>query len=55
MKLLSIDGGGTKGLVILEVLRHLEKITGKKIHESFDLISGVSTGAILATLLGIRI
>ena len=53
VKLLSIDGGGTKGLVILEVLRNLEKITGKPIHQSFDLIAGVSTGAILATLLGI--
>lgn len=53
VKLLSIDGGGTKGLVILEVLRHLEKITGKPIYQSFDLIAGVSTGAILATLLGI--
>lgn len=52
IKLLSIDGGGTKGLVILEVLRHIEKITGKPIYKLFDLISGVSTGSILAVLLG---
>jgi calcium-independent phospholipase A2-gamma len=52
VRLLSIDGGGTKGLVILEVLRHLEKTTERPIHQLFDLICGVSTGAILATLLG---
>ncbi|KJH49024.1 phospholipase, patatin family [Dictyocaulus viviparus] len=51
INLLSIDGGGTRGLMGLEVLEQLEKISGKKICELFDHVVGVSTGSIIASLL----
>jgi len=50
-KVLSLDGGGAKGFYTLGVLDEIEKNTGRPIYESFDLIFGTSTGAIIAALL----
>ena len=47
-RLLFLDGGGMKGLIQVEVLCQIEKITGKKVTEIFDWIIGTSTGAIVA-------
>lgn len=49
---LSIDGGGIRGIIAIEVLRHLERLTGRRVTELFDYIVGVSTGAIIAAAIG---
>ena len=47
-KILSIDGGGIRGIIPAMILADIEKETGKQIFEMFDLIAGTSTGGILA-------
>lgn len=50
-RILSIDGGGLKGLIPLQVIREIENITGEPIHKTFDLIAGTSTGGLLTCAL----
>lgn len=51
-KILSLDGGGIRGVLSATLLKQVETILqdkkGKKLHEYFDLIAGTSTGSILA-------
>ncbi|XP_029179410.2 calcium-independent phospholipase A2-gamma-like [Acropora millepora] len=54
IKVLSIDGGGSRGLMAIEILKRIEDLCNKEIFELFDIICGASTGAILAFLLGIK-
>lgn len=53
-KILSIDGGGIKGLLPATILAHLEEALGSgvRLRDRFDMISGTSTGGIIALGLG---
>eukprot|EP01046_Picozoa_sp_COSAG06_P055830 COSAG06_NODE_10377_length_1691_cov_2.734463_2_plen_240_part_00 len=49
LRVLSIDGGGIKGLVPAIVMEQIEDLCGPhKVHELFDLVVGTSTGGVLA-------
>ncbi|MBU7585647.1 MAG: patatin-like phospholipase family protein [Nostoc sp. TH1S01] len=47
-KILSIDGGGIRGIIPALVLAEIERRTQKPIFSLFDLIAGTSSGGILA-------
>ncbi|XP_075039065.1 85/88 kDa calcium-independent phospholipase A2 isoform X4 [Mixophyes fleayi] len=47
-RLLCLDGGGIRGLVLIQLLIAIEKTAGRPIRELFDWVSGTSTGGILA-------
>ena len=50
-KILSIDGGGLKGLTAAVMLMDLEKKMGKPLRECFDFFIGTSTGGIISLAL----
>lgn len=55
LHILSLDGGGIKGLFSAAVLAKLEEDHGVRIVDHFDLIVGTSTGGIIAIALGLGI
>lgn len=52
LRLLSLDGGGIRGLIMIQLMDWLERTSGRRIVDTFDWISGTSTGGILALMLG---
>lgn len=52
-RILSIDGGGIKGVFPAAFLADIEKTLPEPIHSYFDLIIGTSTGGIIALGLGL--
>jgi uncharacterized protein len=48
VKVLSIDGGGIRGVIPATILSEIENRTHARIAELFDLVAGTSTGGILA-------
>ena len=51
--ILSINGGGIRGLIALRQIVELEKMLKRPLYQHFDFITGTSTGGIIATLLSI--
>ncbi|KEF41860.1 MAG: patatin [Cyanobium sp. CACIAM 14] len=52
-RVLTLDGGGAKGFYSLGVLKEIEAMVGCPLHQKFDLVFGTSTGAIIASLIGL--
>jgi patatin-like phospholipase/acyl hydrolase len=53
VRILSIDGGGIRGIIPALVLAEVEARTSRRVAELFDLVAGTSTGGILACALTI--
>ncbi|MGH9461418.1 MAG: patatin-like phospholipase family protein [Vicinamibacteria bacterium] len=52
-RILTIDGGGIKGVMPAAFLAAVEEATGRPVTDYFDLIAGTSTGGIIALGLGL--
>lgn len=48
IKILSIDGGGVRGVIPARLMQEIEKRAGKPLSELFDYFVGTSTGGILS-------
>jgi hypothetical protein len=49
--ILCLDGGGMRGILSIQLLKSLEKVTGMPAYSLFDMVAGTSTGAIIAALI----
>ncbi len=54
IKVLSVDGGGIKGIIPAMVLAEMEDRSNVRIAEMFDLIAGTSAGGIIALGLNVK-
>ena len=51
--LLSLDGGGIRGIMTLQLLKKLEEVAGAPCYEFVDMVGGTSTGGIIAGLIAL--
>jgi patatin-like phospholipase/acyl hydrolase len=51
--ILSMDGGGLRGIVPVLILQKIEAMTGKKVQDMFHLLAGTSTGGLIACALSV--
>lgn len=49
--ILSLDGGGVRGILTLQLLKRMEEVAGIPCYKFCDLLAGTSTGAIIAGLM----
>jgi patatin-like phospholipase/acyl hydrolase len=54
-QVLALDGGGLKGIFSAAVLAGLEQDIGRPVLRHFDLVTGTSTGGIIALALGAKL
>jgi len=47
-RILSLDGGGLRGIIPVLVLKEIERRSGKRITDLFDMVAGTSTGGLIA-------
>ena len=60
-KILTLDGGGIRGMITIEVLGKIEQLLRKQLNKGpdfvladyFDFVAGTSTGAIIATCISL--
>ena len=51
--ILSLDGGGSLGMYTLGVLKEVEEVLSRPLHETFDLVYGTSTGSIIGSMIAL--
>ncbi len=49
--ILSLDGGGMRGILTIQLLKKLEEVAGIPCYDLVDMVAGTSTGGIIAGLL----
>ena len=52
IKVLTIDGGGIRGIIPAMILAEIQTRLGMGLFKAFDLITGTSTGGIIALGIG---
>lgn len=53
LNILVLDGGGSKGVYTLGILKELELMLGQPLYKKFGLIYGTSTGSIIGALIAL--